>query len=109
MYLRPYQSEFEAKIYAAWDRGAQNVLGVAPTGSGKTVVFANVVQHHRGGSVSVAHRQELVGQISLAVARNGIRHRLIGPASVARACMQLHMMELGRNYIKPSAPAAVTA
>lgn len=107
MHLRPYQSELEAAIYAAWERGDQNVLAMAATGSGKTVVFADVVQRHRGASVSIAHRQELVGQISLAIARNGVRHRLIGPTSVARDCMQLHMMELGRNYIEPSAPAAV--
>jgi DNA repair protein RadD len=108
MRLRPYQSDLETAIYAAWEQErAQNVLAVAATGSGKTVIFADVVQRHQGASVSVAHRQELVGQISLAVARNGVRHRLIGPQSVARNCMQLHLMELGRNYIEPSAAAAV--
>jgi DNA repair protein RadD len=107
MRLRPYQSDLEAAVYAAWDRGVQNILAVAATGSGKTVIFSDVIQRHRAASVAVAHRQELVGQISLAVARNGVRHRLIGPASVAKDCMQLHMLELGRNYIEPGAPAAV--
>lgn len=106
MRLRPYQVDLEQNIYAAWEQ-SQNVLAVSPTGSGKTVSFSSIVERHRGASVEIAHRQELVGQMSLALARNGVRHRLIGPQAVARNCMQLHLMELSRNYIEPSAQAAV--
>src|ERR1700739_2150801 len=107
MRLRPYQEKFKKYIYAAWAQGAKNVLGVAATGSGKTVIFSEVIHEHQGASVAIAHRQELVGQISLAVARNGVRHRLIGPPAVQRDCVQLHMIELGRNYIQPTAACAV--
>jgi superfamily II DNA or RNA helicase len=85
----------------------QDVMLVLPTGGGKTVVFSDVIANNRGPSVAIAHRQELVSQISVALARNGVRHKIIGPAAVARICTTLHMGELGRNYVDPMAPQAV--
>jgi len=48
-----------------------------------------------------------VTQISLALARNEVRHRIIGPAEVARVCTSLHLNDTGRNYIDPSNRVAV--
>lgn len=104
---RAYQSELDRAIQAAWAGGARDVMAVLPTGGGKTVVFANIIEREPGASVAIAHRQELVGQMSLALARNGVRHRVIGPTSVQAACVALHMAELGRHFVDPTARAAV--
>lgn len=106
MELRPYQTNLLNDIYSAW-RHATNVLAVAPTGSGKTVLFAETIRQHNGASCAIAHRQELVGQISMALARCGVRHRIIGPKNVIRWIIQAQIMEFGRDYYDPSARCAV--
>ena len=107
MQLRPYQSDVLSGVYDSWQRGARNVLAVLPTGGGKTVIFSEGIRQHNGGSCAIAHRQELVSQISLALARDEVRHRIIGPNSVIRWVNQLHIMETGRSYYDPSARCAV--
>lgn len=105
--LRPFQAELESRIYHAWlQQNARVVCAVLPTGGGKTVLFSKILHDYRGASVAVAHRSELVSQISLALARNGVRHRVIGPASLQRACAALHMAEIGRAFYDPGARVA---
>lgn len=105
--LRPFQADIERRVHAAWGAGAQNVLAVLPTGGGKTVLFSKIKADHSSPTIAIAHRQELVGQISLALARNGVRHRIIGPHAVAQACSRAHIAETQRNYIDPTAARAV--
>jgi superfamily II DNA or RNA helicase len=105
--LRPYQQKLYQDILDAWASGARNVLAVASTGAGKTRVFSHAIAQHAGASVAIVHRHELVGQISLALAQNGVRHRMIGQKALIRSCIQLHMSELGRSFYNPEAPAAV--
>jgi superfamily II DNA or RNA helicase len=104
--LRDYQHEAEQRIYAAWHAGARNVLLVLPTGAGKTVTFANIQRRMTAASVAIAHRQELVSQISLALARYNVRHRIIGQPNLIRACVQLHGIELGTSYYNATASVA---
>ena len=104
---RWYQSEMRDNVLASWALGLQNGLAVLPTGGGKTVLFAMIVADHVGASCCIAHRQELVGQISMALARNGVRHRIIAPPGVVRAICQEHLAELGVCYYDPNASAAV--
>lgn len=105
--LRPFQQQAKSEVLQAWQAGARNVLMVIPTGGGKTVVFSNILAEHPGPCVAIAHRKEIVTQISLALARNGVRHRVIGPQSVAKACTGIHLAELKRNYIDPTNRVAV--
>lgn len=105
--LRPYQQEIKDDIYAAWAGGALNVLAVLPTGAGKTVTFSDILHDHPGASCAIAHRQELVAQISLALARDRVRHRIIGPKNVVKLCVNIHMQEVGASYYDPSARCAV--
>lgn len=107
MQLRPYQQDVKTKILDSWQTGAVNVLAVLPTGAGKTVLFSDIIREHRGASCAIAHRQELVSQISLALARDGVKHRIIGPKKVVKLCVNLHMSELGVSYYDPSSPCAV--
>lgn len=107
MQLRDYQGNVMSQVDLQWSAGAKNVLVVSPTGSGKTVMFGHALAREPGASVAIAHRQELVSQISMSLARYGLRHRIIGPDSVARNCVSLHVAELGRHFIDPGARCAV--
>ena len=108
MQLRPYQSATENAIYDAWaEAGVANVAAVLPTGAGKTVIFANVLAKHKGAAVAIAHRQELVAQISVALAREGVRHRIIGPNKVIKLCVKMHMLKVGKAFYDPGARVAV--
>src|SRR5437899_7451925 len=59
---RPYQYEAVAALLAATARGVQRPLLVLPTGTGKTIVFALLVQRRGGRSLILAHRDELIQQ-----------------------------------------------
>lgn len=107
MKLRPYQETGKTEIYNAWASGHKNVLYVLPTGAGKTVSMSDIVKEHRGAACAIAHRQELVTQISTALARDKIQHRIVGPKSVVKLAVNLHMAEAGRSYYDPSAKIAV--
>lgn len=107
MKLRPYQIDVKDEIYAAWNAGASNVLVVMPTGAGKTIVLADIIREQTGPVCAIAHRQELVCQISLALARCGVRHWIIGPMRVVRTAVSIHMGELGASFYDPNASVAV--
>lgn len=107
MDLRKYQQDLKNSVLEAWRGGARNVLAVLPTGGGKTVILSSIVADQPGASCVIAHRQELVTQISLALARNDIKHRIIGPKKVVKLAVNLHMSELGHSFYSPNAPAAV--
>ena len=65
--LRPYQKEAVEAICKEWSEGHQHTLLVLPTGTGKTVVFAKVVELKVGEGKRVlilAHRNELLEQAS---------------------------------------------
>lgn len=104
---RPYQLKFKTDIYGAWAAGARNVIGVLPTGGGKTFTFSEIVKECTSPAAVIAHRQELVVQISLALARDEIPHRIIGPTAVVRLANGVQMDELGRSFYHPKAPVAV--
>lgn len=108
--LRPFQQKLEADCYAAWDAGAVNVMPVAATGSGKTVLLSKLAQDESAASVAIAHRQELVSQISVALARNGVRHRVVGAkkgSTLTRIITALQVAELGYSFIDPTAKTGV--
>lgn len=101
--LRPYQADLNNAIYAAWHGGARNVMAQLPTGGGKTVNMSHLFSDHQGASCGIAHRQELVSQMSLALARNGVRHRVIGPTTLQREIARIHIEEVGRSWFDPNA------
>ena len=108
--LRAFQTKLEADIYNAWNQGARNVMPVAATGSGKTVVLSKLLYNEPAGSCAIAHRQELVSQISIALARNGVRHRLVGAKKASpliRIITTLQVSELGYSFFDPNAKTGV--
>lgn len=73
--LRPYQDRAVAELRAAYLRGRRAPLLVAPTGSGKTIVAAHIIQsaHALGNrSLFVAPRRELIGQTVRKLADAGV-------------------------------------
>jgi ATP-dependent helicase IRC3 len=59
---RPYQHEAVAALLATAVRGVQRPLLVLPTGTGKTIIFALLVQRRGGRALILAHRDELIQQ-----------------------------------------------
>jgi len=106
MKLRNYQKETNAKIHEAW-RSVNNVMAVLPTGAGKTVLFGHIIDTHPGACCAIAHRQELVSQISMALCKYGVEHRIIGPSNVIRTIIGLQQIEFGTTFYNPSSRVAV--
>ncbi len=104
---RQYQTDLKHAVYSSWDSGVKNTLAVLPTGGGKTWVFSEIVAEHAGQAVAIAHRQEIVSQISLSFAKHGIYHRIIGPNNVVKMVSRMQMEELGQSFYHPSAKVAV--
>lgn len=107
--LYPDQLELKRKVYAAWAAGAQNVCMQSSTGSGKTITFCNILAEHDGKSGVIAHRSELVGQASLVLARQGIRHKIIGSESMLRAIIANHIADTGKNWVSSGAHTFVAS
>lgn len=103
MELWNYQTETNVKIYNAWGSGHRFVLAVMPTGGGKTVCFTKILAEHNGACIAIAHRQELVGQMSLTLGKQGILHNVIAPKNVIKEICRLHAEELGKCFFSPSA------
>lgn len=101
--LRFYQTKLDNDITEAWDAGAENICAELPTGGGKTVVMAKRFAEHRGASIGIAHRQELVSQISLALARFGLRHRIIAPKEICQMIARRHHDYIGQSFYDPNA------
>lgn len=65
MQLRPYQNQAVQAIFEHWGAGVRKTLLVLPTGTGKTVVFAKVIENIVGAggrALILAHRAELLQQ-----------------------------------------------
>lgn len=105
--LHDYQRDQKAGIYTEWGKGHRNVCAVLPTGGGKSVETASIVQEYQGASCVMAHRQELVSQLSLALARCGVRHALQAPDPVVRNIVRIHMDEVGRSFYEPTSRTKV--
>ena len=106
MKLRPYQVTAKADVNAKWAEGHRVVALRMPTGGGKTPTFASIMTDEPGASIVIAHRSELVSQSAMALARYGVRHRVIGPQSLIKLCSQIQIAELGRTYVDPNAKIA---
>lgn len=107
--LRPFQSDLTVRIAQAWQDGAQDVLGVLPCGAGKSVVAAHMLQREQAPAVFIAHRSELLSGESLALARNGVRHRVIGQPALRRECSRRHVAEGLYDHVDMRAPVVVAS
>ena len=104
---RGYQQALIDGAFSFWAKGGRFLLIVLPTGGGKTFIFARIVSMLKGSVCVVAHRGELVAQISIALAREGVRHRIIGSNELARRCVAAHLSELQMNLVQPASRVMV--
>ena len=75
--LRDYQQEMKDRLYEAWT-SYQSVMVQMPTGTGKTHLMAAVIQENmERGVLIVAHRVELIGQISETLKTFDVPHGII--------------------------------
>ena len=103
--LRPYQAELFSSIHDAVRSGIKRPLVVAPTGSGKTVMFCYTVgRTAKAGkrAVILVHRQELLEQTSKTLSNFGIEHGLIaaGCKPDPFASVQVAMVATLKNRMK---------
>lgn len=110
--LRPYQQSLVAETYQQWDSGKQFVAMVSATGSGKSMTLTAIVakERDRGQYVLVlAHRQELITQLSDTMGRMEIRHQVIAANKVVRFAAKQSMENHGVNYVDPNARVMVAS
>src|SRR5919197_2238255 len=109
--LRDYQLEAVEAVEDAAKRGVRRPLLVLPTGTGKTVVFAEVIRRRGGRGLILAHREELLEQagqkVQLAVqdadvgivkAERDEHDRDIVVASVQTLARQNRIARLARDW-----------
>lgn len=103
MKLRPYQSKLIADTRALFRQGKRAPLLVSPCGSGKTVLFSYMAGQSAGRVVILAHREELLGQISRTLGMFDVPHSWIAAGReysasprVAVASVQTLAKRLGR-------------
>ena len=108
--LRHDQAALKSAINNDWNHGAQNVLGVLSTGGGKSIIASDIVLdgfHCNKQQAVIAHRNELVGQMSIHIANRGIQHRIVGSAKTVTRITRAHRKHFGRSFVNPSARTAV--
>ncbi len=75
--LRPYQARALDALRAQVRAGIRSMLLVAPTGAGKTVMFAEIIrsfrERSRAPALVIAHRAELVNQAVAKLAAVGVK------------------------------------
>lgn len=119
--LRKYQTRLKTAIFDSWQTVTQHhgragtSVGVTATGSGKTVVMGNIASQLQASGMQVpglilppsahgviiAHRKELVGQISMAMGAEGLRHNLLASQDTVRAVVHKHMHGLNASFYDP--------
>ena len=80
--LRDYQQDIIQSAREGFASGHRSQLIVSPTGSGKTVMFSYMAGSAKAKGLRVlimAHRVELIEQISRSLAAFGIHHGIISP------------------------------
>lgn len=108
--LRSFQSDLYNRSHERWDAGVNNIGLVTATGSGKTVIMSHHAARYAGEpGIAMAHRSVLVGQISMALASQGVPHDIIAPQAVVRTVVNEQLKEFGRQFYNPQAPWKVAS
>lgn len=100
---------YQRIVIDRFESGQGNTVIVLPTGGGKTVVFSEIIRRFPGQAVAIAHRGELVTQISTALARANVRHSIIASRSTVRAAIDSHMENFGMSLYDPYARVTVAS
>lgn len=111
-----YQEIAIQETFDEWfTSGYRNVLLVAPTGAGKTIIKALVakyfLQQHNPNAIIIifAHRDVLLSQISLAAAKVGLPHKMLCSKKTERQIGNEHMEELGQSYLTDNSTVIIAS
>lgn len=77
-----------------------------------TVTFSYITQEFAARNKSVllsVHRKELLGQISLSLARMGVHHTFIASKQAINFATSLHVQHLGKSFYSSTAKICVTS
>lgn len=102
--MRPYQADAIKDIYQCWDEGKQFVVLVMPTGSGKSATLCEIARMERDSGQTLlilAHRRELITQLSDTLARNGLMHNILAAASTVKAAHKQQVAKYGHSFVTP--------
>ena len=109
MILRDYQEELAGQVQLQWALGHKVVLMQLETGGGKTAILSKLLNDHSGFSCVIAHRDRLIEQISLTLARAGVRHDLICSEKTKRLIAKKHVRKVGQCFYVPGARCRVAS
>ena len=85
--LRPYQIDVIAEFHSRVESGRRRIILVAPTGSGKTIIGAEIIREKaraRKPVLVLAHRREIITQTAEKLHDLGIVHGIIQAGFPAR-------------------------
>jgi superfamily II DNA or RNA helicase len=115
--LRWFQQKLKDDVNGAYLGGARAVMMQLATGGGKTVVMGSIAKDHIANpwerklpaGCSIAHRGELLGQMSMQLAREEVPHGLIASEAVIRTIVAAHVEEFGRTFYNARSPWRVAS
>lgn len=115
--LRGFQQTLANDVDEQYLGGAMAVMMQLSTGGGKTVVMGDFAKRHIAnpwnvrlpGGCSIAHRGELLGQMSMQLAREEVPHGLIASDKVIKGIVAAHVEEFGRTYYNARSPWKVAS
>lgn len=99
--LRDYQVDLENRTFEGWS--LPNVINVGvnlATGGGKTVLMGDVIKKMARPACAIAHRQELVSQVSLALNQEDVFHDIRAPKKIKQQIIRLHHETHGYSRCK---------
>ena len=108
--LRDYQQKAVDEVYNSWQRGNRNVCVSISTGGGKSVIMSSIAlnfKKQRRNVAVIAHRNELVSQMSCHLARVGVCHRIIASNSTIAQITRKHRALFGKSFVSPTELTAV--
>jgi DNA repair protein RadD len=99
--LRPYQIDNVAALDAL--APGDRVLSVGPTGSGKTIIFCELIKRQVARFrrvLVIAHRREIIAQTSRKLFENGVRHGIIQAGFDPRPMEMVQVASIATLYVR---------
>jgi DNA repair protein RadD len=100
---RPYQAKAIADFEEAVTAGIRRILLVAPTGSGKTVIFSEIIKRHveqHQAALVIAHRREIIQQTSAKLYANGVTHGVIQAGFDPRPMARVQVASIATLWVR---------
>jgi superfamily II DNA or RNA helicase len=101
---RDYQQDLHDRIFAS---NKKTSCIVSPTGSGKTVLMCGLIQAFGCPTLAIAHRQELVSQMSMTLCRNKLHHSIIAADTTIKNICTKQMQLFNRQFYNPQSKLMV--